>query len=360
MFKNLTKINHFIVFSLILFAALTFGAGLGSTAGQSRQLSLADILIALRSKKAEIIEKNRILTEAVQDRGITFSLTPEIEKELSGTGAYPDLLNAIRAKASTPVETVAERRSETKKVDIPDPKPVPPAPDFAFYRNRANKELADGNLDSAIADLGKAIEMKPADVGAYLARGFAVLKQDRSDAALKDLDKVIELDPKNSTAYFVRAQIAENLGQTDKARVDYNKAAEIDPANTDAVASVERLRPPVSPASLKIVDPPPVKAEPISEPRIMAVGALNNYATKLEIPKYSTIDRKMGYQGKVTVQIVLDENGKVVSAVASDGPQSLRRAAEEAARRSTFRPVKNGEQGTTVSGFIAYNFVPNQ
>src|ERR1700755_1932496 len=62
------------------------------------QLSLADILIALRSKKADIGEKNKILADAVKQRGITFSLTPEIEKELDGTGAANDLIAAIREK----------------------------------------------------------------------------------------------------------------------------------------------------------------------------------------------------------------------------------------------------------------------
>src|SRR5947209_5798559 len=72
---------------------------------QSSQLSLADILIALRSKKADIGEKNKILAEAVKQRGITFSLTPEIEKELDGTGAANDLIAAIRQKMPAPPST---------------------------------------------------------------------------------------------------------------------------------------------------------------------------------------------------------------------------------------------------------------
>ncbi|MEO6052158.1 MAG: hypothetical protein ABIP78_12625 [Pyrinomonadaceae bacterium] len=50
-------------------------------------MSLADILIALRSKKATLPDRNKILTDAVQTKGTTFSMTPEIEKELAGTGA---------------------------------------------------------------------------------------------------------------------------------------------------------------------------------------------------------------------------------------------------------------------------------
>src|SRR5215204_358231 len=72
---------------------------------QGNQLSLADILIALRSKKAPLTDRNKILSDAVVNRGTTFTLTPEIEKELSVTGASPQLIDSIRnrvqiAKAS--------------------------------------------------------------------------------------------------------------------------------------------------------------------------------------------------------------------------------------------------------------------
>jgi hypothetical protein len=66
---------------------------------QGGQLSLADILIALRSKKVTLIDRNRILTEAINSRGTTFTLTPEIEKELAGGGADAGLLNSIRQRA---------------------------------------------------------------------------------------------------------------------------------------------------------------------------------------------------------------------------------------------------------------------
>ena len=70
---------------------------------QGSQLTLADILIGLRSKKATLPERNQILTDAVLTRGTTFAITPEIEKELSTTGADKALIAAIRMK-SQPVK----------------------------------------------------------------------------------------------------------------------------------------------------------------------------------------------------------------------------------------------------------------
>jgi len=141
----------------------------------SHQLSLADVLIALRSKKAEIGEKNKILTEAVRQRGITFSLTPEIEKELDGTGAANDLIAAIREKmpAPPPVQTVAKMT----------PTEVKPVEDFAFFRNRANGELKDGKADAAIADLEKAIALDPKDAGVRHDRALLLAQKNDLDAA---------------------------------------------------------------------------------------------------------------------------------------------------------------------------------
>src|SRR5215203_1586951 len=98
---------------------------LGSTAAaQSPQLSLADILIGLRSKKVSLPDRNTSLTEAVRQRGVTFAMTPEIEKELETTGAYPSLVDAIRQKiaASKPVPPVAK----PAVVAVATPSPTPP------------------------------------------------------------------------------------------------------------------------------------------------------------------------------------------------------------------------------------------
>src|SRR5690348_816466 len=87
------KFTPAIVLSLLIGLGVMINAP--AAAGQAVQLSLADILIALRSKKVTMPERNKILTEAVLQRGITFSLTPEIEKELEATGADKDLIDSI-------------------------------------------------------------------------------------------------------------------------------------------------------------------------------------------------------------------------------------------------------------------------
>ena len=60
--------------------------------------------------------------------------------------------------------------------------------------------------------------------------------------------------------------------------------------------------------------------------------------------------------GTVTVEVVLDESGKVVSAVASSGPTILRDAAVQAALKARFSPTKLSGQPVKVTGVINYKF----
>jgi protein TonB len=64
----------------------------------------------------------------------------------------------------------------------------------------------------------------------------------------------------------------------------------------------------------------------------------------------------MRTQGTVTVEVVLDETGKVVSATASSGPQILRDAAVQAALKARFSPTKLSGQPVKVAGVINYKF----
>ncbi|MEP6944570.1 MAG: energy transducer TonB [Acidobacteriota bacterium] len=363
-FRIKPQTTSILIFVVVFAFLMTIFGSVQPLFGQSRQLSLADILIALRSKKAEIDEKNRILADAVKERGITFALTPEIEKELDSTGARTDLIAAIRSKAISPPESIAEmRKAEPVKPEIIVPKPVPPPQDFAFFRLRAAENLKSGDMAQAIADLGKALEFKPVDTATLLDRGSAYAKQGKSELAFSDLDKVIELDAKNAAAFLARAQLFEKEGKIERAVADYDKSVEFDTSNESAKISAAKLRNQIASAAKKsepVVSPvekSPAPVEKSSPPAVLSVGPLNPYATELATPTYSAMDRRMNIFGRVTVEIELDETGKVVTAKATDGARSLRVSAEEAVRKSKFRPVKSGTVPVKATGFIIFNFV---
>jgi len=66
--------------------------------------------------------------------------------------------------------------------------------------------------------------------------------------------------------------------------------------------------------------------------------------------------KRLKLSGRVTVKVIVDESGKVVSAVAQNGPAALREAAESAARQATFAPVTQDGITVRVTGTLTYTF----
>ena len=69
------------------------------------------------------------------------------------------------------------------------------------------------------------------------------------------------------------------------------------------------------------------------------------------------IAKQAGIHGPVNVQILVDEQGKVISAQAVSGSPMLTFAAREAAMRARFTPTILNGQPVKIQGVIIYNFV---
>jgi protein TonB len=104
-------------------------------------------------------------------------------------------------------------------------------------------------------------------------------------------------------------------------------------------------------------EPPPPAPRPILKP--VSGGVLNGTAIALPSPGYPEAARRLRMNGLVSVEVVVDETGKVVSAVATSGPAILRDAAVQAALRARFSPTKLSGQPVKVSGVINYKFSLN-
>jgi TonB family protein len=102
-------------------------------------------------------------------------------------------------------------------------------------------------------------------------------------------------------------------------------------------------------------EPPPSPGpKPILKP--VSGGVLNGTAVLLPPPAYPDAAKRMRVQGMVTVEVILDETGKVVAANATAGPTVLRDAAVQAALKAKFSPTKLSGQPVKVSGVINYKF----
>jgi tetratricopeptide (TPR) repeat protein len=80
-----------------------------------------------------------------------------------------------------------------------------------------------GKFSEAIADLTKAIKIKPDFAEAYYGRGYAYFRQYKVHTALADCDKAIELKHDFNEAYALRGEVYSNLSST----IDEMKQAEI-------------------------------------------------------------------------------------------------------------------------------------
>ena len=102
-------------------------------------------------------------------------------------------------------------------------------------------------------------------------------------------------------------------------------------------------------------EPPPSPGpKPILKP--VSGGVLNGTAVFLPPPAYPDAAKRMRAQGVVTVDVILDETGKVIAANATSGPGVLREVAVQAALKARFSPTKLSGQPVKVSGVINYKF----
>ncbi len=110
------------------------------------------------------------------------------------------------------------------------------------------------------------------------------------------------------------------------------------------------------PAVVMETEPPAVKAAPKPLLKPVSGGVLNGKAIALPAPEYPEMARRMRAAGMVSVEVVIDVSGKVISAKAVSGNAMLHQAAVSAALRARFSPTTLSGQPVKVTGSINYNF----
>jgi TonB family protein len=134
-------------------------------------------------------------------------------------------------------------------------------------------------------------------------------------------------------------------------------SAPVPPKPVSAVPHAEAPPSRPSPNVSAAAEAPPASS---SMPRPVAPisgGVLNGKAISKPQPAYPPIAKAARASGTVTVQILIDESGRVVSAHAVSGHPLLQEAAVQAAYQARFTPTLLSGQPVKVSGVITYNFV---
>lgn len=109
-------------------------------------------------------------------------------------------------------------------------------PEPAVHRGEAETHLergraliTQGQLEQAIAEFDRAIELDPDDVEVYATRGFAYIALGQFERGIADYDTAIELESENPILYNDRGFAYAELGKYERAVADYDKAIELDP-----------------------------------------------------------------------------------------------------------------------------------
>ncbi len=114
------------------------------------------------------------------------------------------------------------------------------------------------------------------------------------------------------------------------------------------------------PGSIPETDTPidPVDRAKLNVPSTISGGVVNGKASNLVKPEYPAAARAVRASGAVSVEVLIDEKGDVVSATAVSGHPLLRASAVSAAKESKFTPTRLSGKPVKVKGIVVYNFQP--
>lgn len=178
---------------------------------------------------------------------------------------------------------------------------------------------------------------------------------------LEVVEQAIVLSPQNPQPFMFKANLLRESAKLAEMEGDASQKESFESQSKDALAEHERLGGGVG--ILKTVAGAPNAAanpDPNAAPNKVAPvsgGILNGKAVSKPAPSYPQEARDAGAQGTVTVKIVVDEEGGVISAEAIQGHQLLREAAVHAAKQARFSPTLLSGQPVKVTGLVTYNFV---
>jgi VWFA-related protein/TonB family protein len=102
---------------------------------------------------------------------------------------------------------------------------------------------------------------------------------------------------------------------------------------------------------------PSSSGEPARQKTPISGGVLNSKAVTLPKPDYPSAAKSVGAQGKVVVELTIDETGKVIKARAVSGHPLLQKAAVAAALQARFSPTILSGEAVSITGTISYTFL---
>ena len=113
--------------------------------------------------------------------------------------------------------------------ELSSPTPPPDEQSIEDLVNRGIQKAKKGDLDGAIADFDRAIELNPKDDAPYYNRAQAKRLKKDAAGAIVDYTRAIELGSQNPAAYNNRGNARAENNDWDGAIADYTRAIELKP-----------------------------------------------------------------------------------------------------------------------------------
>ena len=123
-------------------------------------------------------------------------------------------------QSTSTAQPVATSRPEPTKTPVPSATPTPeapptytptPTPTSKSYFALGKESIANDDIDSAITNLSRAIELDPDNVDAYYLRGLTYSREEEFDKAIADFEKVAEFDPNHADVKAAHADVYRAL-----------------------------------------------------------------------------------------------------------------------------------------------------
>lgn len=248
---------------------------------------------------------------------------------------------------------------------------------ISYYLDEAT--LARMNQPTQAPATATAANMPAANSGASNSGASAPANSTQTNSSLPPKSVSQTIEPSNNSQPAAKQPVqtvASNKPAADasKQMTTQSNAA---PASTSSSAPVVKTSAPVNdkPAAssneqAKNRSDKPVESKsgeelaskPVIKPLLKPVsgGVLNGKALSLPKPSYPIAAKNTRMSGQVVVEVVIDVNGKVISARALSGPGLLQQAAVQAAYQAKFSPTLVSDQPVKVVGTISYNFALSQ
>jgi Flp pilus assembly protein TadD len=100
---------------------------------------------------------------------------------------------------------------------------------LAAHYNLGNALFRKGQQDEAIAEYQKALEINPNDAEAHINLGNALFQKEELDEAVGQFQKALEINPNDAEAHYDLGNALFQKGQLEEAVAQFQKALEIDP-----------------------------------------------------------------------------------------------------------------------------------